>query len=93
MAPKFTIRQMLLGVIAVAFLSALLASAARGSMLGFGIGIAVLSLVFVAMIYGFVYLVARVVSAGMEPTGYAPVESRLSPGFNSTCSHLFPAGI
>lgn len=74
---------MFYGVVAVAFLSALLASAARGSTLGFGLGVAVIGLILVAMVHGAVYLVARMFSIGMEATGYAPVDSKLPPPIDS----------
>ena len=83
LAPKFTIRQMLLGVVVVAFLAALLGSASRGNVIGFGLGVGILSLFFVAAFYAAIYLMARVFSVGTKPTGYAPVESAVPPSINS----------
>ena len=65
--PNFTIRQMLLAMIGVALLSTCFAGAARGSIVAFGLSVAVISLsvpiVVAAVGYWLVYLLAILINA------------------------------
>ena len=53
--PKFTIRQLMLLMVAVAFVCAILGFAARGSPFAYGLGIAILGLIVPLATGAFVY--------------------------------------
>ena len=67
--PKYTIRQLLIGTVFAAFICAILGFAARGNVLAFGLGIAILGLVVPLATFAFVYWTLLAVSKAMPGTG------------------------
>ena len=69
--PKFTIRQMLLIMVGFAFISMIFGFAARGSVVAYGMGVAMLGIFVPFALYGLVYWIVLILSQ-LLPGGATP---------------------
>ena len=86
-APKFSLRQLFLIFIGVAAVCSLLGFAARGSMMAYGLGVAILGSIVPFFLYGAVYWAAYYGSAlllgdQVKPDDKKPSRPPVSSGSN-----------
>lgn len=59
LAPKFTIRQLLIGMIGLAVVSAILGWAARGNIVAYGLSLSIVGLFIPFLTYAAIYLITK----------------------------------
>lgn len=64
--PKFSIRQLLLATIVFGGISALFGFAARGSLIAYGLGFAIVALIIPALVFSGIVFIGRLMSGSIE---------------------------